>query len=275
MQISVLILTLNEERNLPACLAALGSIDDVHIVDSGSTDQTVAIAQRAGAQVLYRSFDNFASQRNFGLENCEFQHEWVLHLDADELLTNEIRSEIDALPDTQSVDAYRVASKTMFFGRWLRRSGMYPTYQVRLGNRERLRFQQVGHGQRETTPPERIGMLREPYLHYSFSSGLANWFVKHVRYAAGEADFYILLRQGKSQDAGGAIAQRRLKALSRRLPLFLRPFLRLIYVLILRGGALDGWRGFLYAAMLSIYEAMIAVLVYERLLTGRGLSNRP
>ncbi|MEJ0067081.1 MAG: glycosyltransferase family 2 protein [Caulobacteraceae bacterium] len=270
-----MILTFNEERNLPACLAALGPLDDVHVVDSGSTDRTVAIAEQAGAKVRRRPFDDFASQRNFGLDHCEFRHEWILHLDADEVLTENIRREIEALPETGPFDGYRVASMTMFFGRWLRRSGMYPTYQVRLGRRDRLRFRQIGHGQRETLPPEEIGTLREAYLHYSFSAGLASWFAKHVRYAADEADLCLRLRLGRSEDDARSSRRQRDKALSYRLPLFLRPVFRFVYVLILRGGVREGWRGLLYASMLSVYEAMIAVLAYERLLIGRGLSNSP
>ncbi len=75
----------------------------------------------------------------------------------------------------------------MFFGRWLRYSGLYPSYQVRLGHRERFRFKQVGHGQREDLAPERVGTLAQPYLHYSFSKGLTEWFDKHNRYATDEA----------------------------------------------------------------------------------------
>ncbi len=275
MRVSVLILTLNEERNLPACLAALGATDDVHVIDSGSTDRTVSIAQQAGAQILRRTFDDFASQRNFGLDNCIFRHEWVLHLDADEILTEELRREIEALSESGTINAYRIAGKTMFFGRWLRRSGMYPVYQVRLGRRDRLRFRQFGHGQRETLPPEQIGILREAYLHYSFSAGLPAWFVKHAHYAAEEAEFHLRLRQGQSPETESVLTYPFAKALSNRLPLVLRPVFRLIYVLILRRGVLDGWRGLLYAVMLSIYDLMIAVLTYERLLIKRGLSNHP
>ncbi len=275
MRVSVLILTFNEERNLPACLAALGTMDDVHVIDSGSTDRTVAIAKQAGVRVHNRPFDGFASQRNCGLDTCEFRYEWVLHMDADEVLTEELRREIEALKETNSFDAYRIASKMMFFGRWLRRSGMYPAYQVRLGHRARLRFRQVGHGQRETLPPERIGALHEPYLHYSFSGGLTAWFAKHLRYAADEADLCLRLRGERSRVGESILSRRWLKSLSYRLPLFLRPMSRVFYVLVLRRGVLDGWRGLLYAAMLSVYEMMIAVLAYERLLTVRGLSNRP
>ena len=277
MRFSVLILTFNEERNLPSCLAALESVDDVHVVDSGSQDDTVAIAERAGANVVFRPFDDFASQRNFGLETGRFVHDWVLHLDADEVMTPELLAEIAALDEPDDVDGFRIPSKTMFFGRWLRRSGMYPAYQVRLGHRERLRFIQVGHGQRESTPESRLRTLRTAYLHYSFSAGLTAWLAKHLRYAKDEAALCLAIRgrEDAGEEESTAWGRRAMKRLSYRLPLWLRPFLRVLYVLVLRRGALDGWRGFFYAGLLGIYESMVAVLAYEQMLARGGHGNRP
>src|SRR3954470_13250605 len=91
--ISVLILTLNEERNLPGCLESAASSHDVVVLDSGSTDRTVEIARAAGARVFTRPFDNFAGQRNHAQKNIPFKFPWVFHLDADERLTPELFSE--------------------------------------------------------------------------------------------------------------------------------------------------------------------------------------
>src|SRR4051794_15194449 len=90
---SVLILTLNEERDLPRCLASVGNCDDVVILDSGSTDRTVAIAEQAGARVFVRPFDDFAGQRNHAQREIRFRHPWVFHLDADEQLTPDLIAE--------------------------------------------------------------------------------------------------------------------------------------------------------------------------------------
>lgn len=272
MNVSVLILTFNEAKALPRCLAALEWCDDILVVDSGSTDGTVAIAESAGARVMYRRFDDFASQRNFGLMSGGLRHEWVLHLDADEVVTPEFRQSLRDLSPASGIDAYRVPSKLMLNETWIRYAGMYPTYQVRLGHRERLRFKQVGHGQREDLPPERVGTFEVPYLHYNFSHGLANWLRKHVKYAEDEADLLVRMRKGESQAAdpvmrGDATSRRRaLKQLANRMPLLLRPVARFFYILIWRRGFLDGRYGVLYALMLSVYEAMIAVLAAERLM---------
>jgi glycosyltransferase involved in cell wall biosynthesis len=274
MDVSVLLLTFNEERNLPRCLAALGWCDDIIVIDSGSTDATVDLARRANARILKRPFDNFANQRNFGLLEGAPRHEWVLHLDADEVVTPEFLVKLKALQPVSSTDAYRVPSKTMLDNHWLRYAGMYPAYQVRLGHRERLRFKQVGHGQREDLPRERVGLFDEPYLHYSFSHGLAAWLRKHVKYAEDEAR-EIAMEGGDAEAelsvlADDATSRRRvLKKLANRIPFVLRPVARFVYVLLWRRGFLDGRYGLLYALMLSVYEGMIAILAWEAAWAGR------
>ena len=127
--------------------------DDIVVLDSYSTDQTVQVAESLGARTYQRTFDNFAGQRNFAFDNIEFSNDWILHLDADEVLTDELCAEIRRVIEDPDLDAYRVPSRLMFMGRWLRYSGMYPTYQVRLGRKTVLRFAQVGHGQREDRTP--------------------------------------------------------------------------------------------------------------------------
>jgi glycosyltransferase involved in cell wall biosynthesis len=266
MKVSTLILTHNAAANLPRCLGALLWCDDILVVDSGSTDNTVEIAEKFGARVLVRPFDDFAPQRNFGLEEGNLRHEWVLHLDADEVVTDALVKRLVALEPLPGIDGYRVPSKIMFGEKWLRWSGMYPTYQVRLGRRDKLRFIQVGHGQRETLGPENLGTFGEPYLHYSFSHGLERWFEKHSTYAAAEARELALARAGSKfrwrdfLHRDKTVRRRATKSLSYHLPLYFRPFARFFYVYFWRGGFLDGAAGFKYACMLSIYEGMIAVL---------------
>ncbi len=273
MSISILLLTLDEAANLPACLAAVAWSDDVVVLDSFSRDATVAVAEGWGARVYQRAFDSFAGQRNYALDQIEFKHDWVLHLDADEIITPALRAEMLAAIGAGGFDAFRIPSKMMFFGQWLRYSGLYPSYQVRLGHRRRLRFQQVGHGQREDMAPERIGTLAEPYLHFSFSKGLTEWFDKHNRYATDEAREAVRLRA-----AGGGLdwqglwsregtrRRRALKCLSSRLPL--RPLQRFIYMYLLRRGFLDGHAGLTYCRLLAIYEYLILLKTRE-LLAGR------
>lgn len=271
MKVSVLLLTLNEASNLPRCLDALAWCDDIAIVDCGSTDGTVDIAHLRNVRVLHRPFDNFASQRNFGLVEAGFRHDWVLHLDADEVVTPAFVARLLALEPEEGIDAYYIPSKLIFFDQWLRHAGMFPVYQARLGRVGRLTFRQVGHGQREDLPPGRIGLFEEPYLHYAFSHGLRRWLEKHVDYAAAEAKELISTRHvgplwlGSLLSLDRVTQRRAAKTLASWMPLFLRPLMRFIYIYLVRRGFLDGRAGFLYAFMLGAYEAMIAILTYEKI----------
>lgn len=271
MKVSVLLIAYNEEKNLPRCLDALGWCDDIVVVDSGSIDKSVDLVQAAGGRVYYRRFDDFAHQRNFGLDEVDFKHEWILHLDADEVATAKFTQALNNLEPSQGIYAYLVPSKTMLNGRWLKNAGMYPSYQVRLGHRDKLRFKQVGHGQREDLPPEQVGIFPEPYLHFNFSQGVAAWLGKHVRYAEDEAR--VLLRSDSGEDhvtVHSQVSRRRwAKRLANRLPLLSRPFARFFYVYIWRRGFMDGSSGLLYATMLATYEAMIAVIA----MSGRSELN--
>lgn len=259
--ISVLILTFNEEQNLPRCLDSVSWSEDVLVVDSFSADRTVEIAKAHGARVRSRRFDDFAGQRNFGLEHGGLKEEWVLHLDADEVVTARLQEELTATAARAACDGYRLASKMMFRERWLKHAGMYPAYQVRFGRRDVLRFKMVGHGQRETLPADRVGTLTEPLLHYSFSKGLDDWHTRHEAYAAAEAaENLAILSRGCTSWRGLLAAdaterRRAVKELSVRLPF--RPAWRFFYMYALRRGFLDGTPGWQYCRMLSWYEGRI------------------
>jgi len=265
--VSILILTLNEEQNLPACLGAIAWCDDIVVMDSFSSDRTVELAERAGARVLQRKFDSFAGQRNFALEQVDFKHEWVFHLDADEIFTEALRLEIGQVIEDPDYDAYRVPSKTMFMGQWLRRSGMYPSYQERLTRCPNFRFKMVGHGQKADIALDRIGTLQEPYLHYSFSKGMSDWFEKHNRYSTHEADAALEHRQAGRMDWPGLFSsdqsRRRLamRAVVFRMPM--RPFFRFFYMYVIRLGFLDGSAGFTYCRLMATYEFMIICKMRE------------
>lgn len=269
MKVSTLILTLNEASNLPACLAALTWCDDVVVLDSGSTDDTVKIAVSLGARVVTHAFDCFADQRNYGLDHVEFAHQWVLHLDADEIVSPDFAAALSSLEPSTEIDGYRVPFKMMLFGKWLRHAGMWPAHQVRIGHARRLRFVQVGHGQREALPPSRVGDFSEAIEHYSFSKGMLPWLQKHLDYAADEAALVVAERRsGRTGPlnlfkADPTSRRRVAKSLASRLPNSLRPLARFTYVYVWRLGFLDGRAGLTYALLLSTYEAAIAVLAEE------------
>jgi hypothetical protein len=161
----------------------------------------------------------------------------------------------------------------MMMGDWLKYSGMYPSYQVRFGSRDRLRFQMVGHGQRELLAPDELGTLKGDLIHHNFSKGISDWLAKHARYAhdeaavalssAGDYQWCDLLR------ATDKIERRRiLKGLSHAIPL--RPMARFIYVYFVRRGFLDGRAGFRYALLIAVYQWAIDMNMNEQRKRGSG-----
>ncbi|MFT3782028.1 MAG: glycosyltransferase family 2 protein [Nibricoccus sp.] len=260
---SVLLLTLNEEKNLPACLSCLAGCDDIVVIDSGSTDRTVELARAAGAQVLTNRFVDFANQRNFGLEHAQFKHEWVLHLDADEHLTPELFNECveTALRNPPDMDGYFIAPKMIYHGRWIPHCTDFPAFQARFGHIKRFRFVQVGHGQREA-PHLRLGHFRHSYLHLLSAQTDREIEQKHRRYAVEEAKAFLQRARTTTHRITELFSvnklnrRRALKALSQRLPA--PGFFRFVYQYILRRGFLDGAAGLRYCVLLARYESWIA-----------------
>jgi len=252
---SVLILTLNEERDLPRCLESVRGCDDLVVLDSGSTDRTAEIAAAAGARIFTRAFDDFAGQRNHAQRRIPFHHPWVFHLDADEQMTPALAAECRAAAARADLDGFLVAPKMIFQGRWIPHCTDYPTYQARFVRAPQFEFIQVGHGQREA-PRMRTDRLRENYLHDLSSGGEEEWLAKHRRYARAEAGEHLRAAGGAaSRDlfAGDPLRRRRaLKRLSYRLPC--RPALRFVYQYFLRRGFLDGQPGLRYCRLLAAYE---------------------
>ena len=276
--ISVVVLTFNEAGNLPRCLDSLDWCDDVLVLDSGSTDGTADIARSRGARVMVRAFDSFAGQRNFAMTEGGLRHPWVLHVDADEVVTPELAAELRRLAGegVAAFPVYRVPSKLIFMGIWLRHSGMYPAYQVRFGRREQLRFIDHGHGQREVQAPEEVGTLAQPLDHHNFSKGINDWFTRHLRYARAEAEQALReraepLRPSQLFSADPTQRRRALKRLANRAPF--RPSLRFFYAYVLRRGFLDGRAGLRYARMLAIYQHFIDMNIAEARRNAGGKSR--
>ena len=266
MGLSVLILTLNEETNLPACLESVNWCDDVVVFDSFSSDRTVKIARAAGARVVQRPFDNERDHRAASLK-VAFKHPWVYNPDADEITTPELRDEMQAVVrDVTRVEtAYRVRFKTMFMGRWLRYSSMYPTWVVRLFRPEAIVFERTINLRYVVKGAE--GRLHSHFLHYTFNNGLNKWFEKHNRYSWQEAGESVRsLSSGQcsvdqlvSRDP--VVRRHAMKEISFRLPC--RPALRFLYMYFMRLGLLDGVAGYHYCRLLAIYEYMIVLKMKE------------
>lgn len=266
--LTAIILTHNEATNIAKCLAHLERISDVVLLDSGSTDNTIAAARavRPDVRVYHHAFSDFGHQRNWALENTSPQHQWVLFVDADEFCTPSLLDEIQSLVGNpgDAVGGF-IAGKVYFLGKWLKHSTMYPSYQLRLLKPGHVRFRKDGHGQKEVTHgPTRY--LRSAWRHEALSKGVHQWIDRHNRYSTEEAHHLIQLRKEavawRGLFSSEAIVRRRaLKAVGARLPF--RPVLRWLHLYIFKRGFLDGIPGFLYCALLFAHEIQIAIKIAE------------
>jgi glycosyltransferase involved in cell wall biosynthesis len=263
--ISILILTLNEELNLPGCLEAVVWSDDIVVFDSFSTDRTVEIAKAAGARVMQRRFDNYAAQRNAALSQVSYKYPWVLMVDADERWPREIYNEIKpALSNADGVALYHFLRKDMFMGRWLKRSSGYPTWAGRLVKVGAVSVQR-GINEEYHTEGDK-GYLKSHFIHYPFNKGVDFWIERHNQYSAMEA--VALVKETRSKwDMRGLFSadptrrRKSLKQLAYRLPC--RPFLVFCYWYLFRFGFLDGVPGLTYCRLRAMYEYMIDLKVKE------------
>jgi glycosyltransferase involved in cell wall biosynthesis len=242
--LSVAVIALNEEDRIRACLESVVWADEIVVVDAGSSDKTVEIAQGFTDRVLFRAWDGYSAQKNFALEQC--RGDWLLSLDADERVSDALREEIRAtLGRGPGEDGFRVPRENHFAGRFMRHGGLYPDYQLRLIRRGRGRF--VERAVHESMRVEgRSGDLRAALVHESYRS-VADFQRRANRYsdlAAAE-----LARAGR----GGSLAD-----------LVLRPAWRFVSMYVLRAGFLDGWRGLVLAGLYAHYVFLRGAKVRER-----------
>jgi glycosyltransferase involved in cell wall biosynthesis len=277
--ISVLILTKNEEQDLPGCLDSVAWSDDVHVFDSFSTDRTLEIAQGRGAHINQRVFDGYASQLNFALQNLPFKYEWQLILDADERVTPALAAEMRAVVSDPppGVNGWRIPIDYFLDDAPLRHSQMTSLY-LRLVRRGMVRWE------REINPVPRVEGeardLKSPIDHYPFSKGIAHWVQRHNSYSTMEAEVIVSgqsLRAASIRTAlfGKTYHEKRAarKALFYRMPG--RPLIKWLYMMFVQGAILDGRAGLEYVNLQTIYEYLIVLKTREMLHRRATTSERP
>jgi glycosyltransferase involved in cell wall biosynthesis len=263
--VSCVVLTKNEEINLPRCLASVAWCDRVVVVDSGSTDRTLEVAGALGASTLTNiqvgAFD-IAKQRNWALENAGLNSKWVLFLDADEEVTAELkRAILEASSAENELNSYQLTPKYLFWGQWLRRTQGYPNWHPRL-----LRLGQVsftGGVWEHFDSRSKCGFIHEPYNHYANSKGLSDWLARHDRYSTWDAIKIADYLENKDPAALGTDRKIRLRTLAARLyPL--RPPARFINTYVLRLGFLEGLPALVFCGLYFFYEFITVVKVVEQ-----------
>lgn len=248
--LTALILTYNERANIERSLAALSSIEQIVIIDSFSTDETLALIQavRPDAVIHQRAFDSFAEQCNFGLSNITTP--WVLSLDADYIPSPELSREIKALEPSENVNGYAAAFRYCVFGRPLRTT-IYPPRTV-LYRREQARYENEGHGHKVRVSG--VVLSLRGVIDHDDRKPLSRWLQSQDGYFKIEARHLLVTPNERLN------RQDRL-----RKKIFFAPWVIFLYLLIGRGLILDGWAGWFYVAQRTIAEALLSL----RLLTER------
>ncbi len=274
--LSVIVLTKDKETNLPELLASLDGLDaEVFVVDSGSRDHTVEIAEQAGSRVVFHPFENYAAQRNWAIEHLPIRTPWQLHLDADERLTPALVREIrDLLASNPPHDGYLLRKRTVFMGRWLRFGGQYPSWHLRLFRTGKGRCEQRLYDQHFVVDG-RVGRLRHDYIDV-ITDDLGKWIERHNRWALAEA--IEMERAVESLDVaprlfGSPIERKRWLRIRmyRSFPPFVRPFLLFMFDYVFRLGFLDGIPGLIFYILQRFwFRFLIDARIYERrLMNGR------
>lgn len=246
--LSVAMIARNEEANLPRTLASVRWVDEIVIVDSGSTDRTPEIAASFGARhIFHRDFRGFTPQKNLAIDACT--SDWIYLLDADEVMTPELAEEIRQVLANPKYDAYWQPRLNLFLGRWLRHGGFYPDRKLRLFRRGVARMAGAEpHGSPQCACP--TGKLRHPLLHYAYPTFRQ----------------YIAHMNGYSSDGAAMLASRK-QTRSSALGFFafalMNPLLTFIKNYIFRLGFLDGRQGLVLHLNHSVYVHWKYVKAWE------------
>jgi glycosyltransferase involved in cell wall biosynthesis len=270
--VTVVILTYNEEQNLPYALKSVaGWADQIAVADSYSTDATIEIARSYGAEVYQHPFQSYVEQRNWVLDNVPIEHKWVLVLDADELVSAELKKEIPPkLSDVPSdVGGFYIKRRYYFLGRWIKYGGMHQQL-IRLFRRGRVQYT-TSYGFREKLVVEGRVVDMEHHLVHEDRKGLDEWIIKQLRRA--ELDIDEMSQASRVHDSSrtklsNVTTEERWKTwvgkhLWQKIPRFLRPFLLFSYRYFAKLGFLDGREGFVYHFLLQFWYPLIVFAKYE------------
>jgi acetyltransferase-like isoleucine patch superfamily enzyme/glycosyltransferase involved in cell wall biosynthesis len=276
-----MIITFNEELNLPHCLeSVMGWTNQVFVVDSGSTDQTVEIARNFGAQVVHHDWPGYAEQKNWGMENLPLESPWLLIVDADEIITPKLRKmliEVANKPvDQVEENGFFINRLSYFLDRPIRHCGYFPSWNMRFFKRGKGRYEdRKVHEHIVIDDP--IGKIKEPMLHED-RRGLEHYFAKHNRYSTLESQqlFYEITNPHLHTDVANVTAEtRRRRWLKRHITQFvpLPSMWRFLYMYAIKLGVLDGTAGFEFCRFIATYDSMVALKLRE-LLRQRKRSER-
>lgn len=268
--VTIVVLTKNEEKNIEECLKSVkGFADRVVIVDSGSTDATLDIAKKYGADIYQHKFENYAKQFNWGLNNTDINTKWTMRLDADERLTENLCQELLQVMeehDKDNVNGVIMEADLYFMDHLIKHGGH---------KKRKLMFFKTGIGYIEDRKMDEHTLLkdgesiiaRNRFIHYDYKN-LTTFINKMNWYATREMQDYFEYNSTKGEFQDSVIASTRKKKFGfyYKLPLFFRSWLLFIYNYIFKLGFLDGKEGFIYHYMYQRwYRTLVDAKIYEQM----------
>jgi glycosyltransferase involved in cell wall biosynthesis len=227
IKVSAVIITYNEEQNIERCLTSLAAVaDEIIVVDSFSKDKTAEMAERLGAKVYFNEFKGFGSQKCFAISKAT--NNWVISLDADEVISEELAASITKEKTNPHFDGYNINILPNYCGRWIRHCGWYPQPKLRLFDKNKcgMNANKVHESIVAKVPTAKIGKLRGDILHYSYKS-----LSDHTK----KIELYSELAARNAIEKGEKVSI---------MKIVLGPMWKFVYNYVLRGGFLDGYLGY-------------------------------
>ncbi len=246
-KVSVFIITLNEEDNIRRCLEGVRWADEIVVSDSGSTDRTIDICEEFNAKVYHDRWFGFGRQKNLCMGRTK--NRWVLNIDADERVTEELTGEIQRVLEDEERDGYYIPRKNYFLGEWIRHCGWYPDYNLRLFRKDKGGFNERAVHE-AVSIDGKVGHLKAPMEHYTYKD-ITSYIKRMEKYSTLAAQ--EMVKEGRR---------------SGYMDLLLRPAITFIRMFILRMGFLEGYRGLVLSGLYASYTLAKYAKLWE--LQGKG-----
>jgi len=274
VDLSVIILTNNESKHIGRCIKSLLLITDkIFIIDSFSTDNTVAIAEALGATVIQNTWVSYAFQFNYGILNNPFQTKWLMRMDADEYITHELAQELNtSLSGTpENISGLYVKRRVVFMDQWINHGGYYPIWLLRIWRRGEGVCEELWMDEHIKLSTGTTAQLQHDIVDHNLNN-LTWWTQKHNNYAIREVIDLLNIKYNFGDkptvmpDFWGSQEQRTryLKIKYANLPLFTRPFLYFLFRFVLKGGFLDGKKGLIWHFLQGFwYRFLVDAKIYE------------
>ncbi len=245
MKLSATVITLNEEKDLPRLFSSVKNLaDEIVVVDSGSTDKTLTIAERFGCITFKRKFDNYSNQKNYALEKAS--GDWILSLDADEEVTPELAQEIKRAIKDGSYDGYSIPRKNIILGKFIKHTRWDPELDRHVWLWRKGKGKWVGSVHEEVVVSGKVGKLKNAKIHYQY---------KTVREFIDMINRYTNLEAEEMIKKGIRFSYFRF---------FYDPVYEFLVRFVYRKGFLDNWQGFALSYLMAIYKMTTWVKVWER-----------